>query len=314
MRRVSSLTSTSQRTVDVGRASARVSRMGRNHRFTKLEVERFVADIGLASRRLVSREYQQSTFQPRNTLRIPDRTEELFHDLTFYWAVGQVWSALFRALSLPRSARVAEVGCGHVPKVGVGLHYFGALGQVDLIDADSVALERATRFLDLMGARFPVGSVKGTIFDGVVGAYDAVCANHLLDDLILSHFCQRRDIDISALYAREESYIAVWREIVATPHLLHEFVPAIAEVLVRSVRPGGVVLLLDYPSFSHRALGLNDVIRFVREAAQILRDTVRGKGAVIMMDLPAKPIRIDRLNVTQGDIVAWRMGGSDGDL
>ncbi len=314
MRRVGRFSSKPQRKLDVRRASARVARMGRNHRFTNLEVERFVADIGVASRRLASREYQQSSFQPRNALRIPDRTEELFHDLTFYWSVGQVWRDLFQALSLSPFARVAEVGCGHVPKVAIGLHYFGAHGQVDLIDTDVVALERAKRFLELMGARFPVGMVHGTLCDGEAGRYDAVFANHLLDDLILSRFCERRTIDIATLYAREERYIGVWREIVATSDVLNEVVAALSEFLWRSARPGGVVILLDYPSFSHRALGLFDVVEYVREATRLLRETMRANGAVIMTGTPVRSITVDRVTVTQDDIVAYRVGGGDGEL
>lgn len=314
MRSVRSFPSESQRKVAVRRASNRVAQMGRNRRFTNLEVERFVTDIGLASRRLVSREYQQSSFQPRNTLRIPDRTGEIFQDLTFYWSVGQVWKNLFQAIALSPSARVAEIGCGYVPKVAIGLHYFGALGQVDLIDTDGVALERARRFLELMGARLPVGTVQGTILDGVVGEYDAVFANHLLDDLILRHVCERREIDVGALYAREEMYVSLWREIVTTPDLLYEVIPAFARLLVRSVRPGGVVLLLDYPSFSHRALGLSDVVDFVRKATRLLRESMRANGAVILTGIPSTSLRVDRMNVTQDEIVACRVGGSDGEL
>jgi hypothetical protein len=288
--------------------------MGRSHRFTDLEVERFAADIALASRRLASREYQRSTFQPRNVLRIPDRTEELFQDLAFYWSVGQVWSRLLQAISLSRTARVAEIGCGYVPKVAMGLHYYGATGQLDLIDADAVALQHAGRFLELMGARLPLAAVRGAIFDRDLGQYDAVFANHLLDDLILSHFCEKRGVDIATLYAREDRYIAVWEEIVATPGVLEEVVPLLAQVLVRSVRPGGVVILLDYPSFSHRALGLTSVIRLVRETTQFLREGVRASGGVIIRALPSTPIAVDRVTVTQDDIVAFRVGGGDGEL
>jgi hypothetical protein len=288
--------------------------MGRNRRFTNSEVERFVADIGLATRRLVSREYVQSSFQPRNALRIPDRTEELFHDLTFYWSVGQVWRELFQAISLSPAARVAELGCGHVPKVAIGLHYFGARGQVDLIDSDAAALERAGRFLELMGAQFPMGVVKSTLFDDGAGEYDAVFANHLLDDLILSYFCERRGIDIAALYAREDAYIAAWGEVVATRDPLREVVQSLAEVLTRIVRPGGVVILLDYPSFSHRAFGLTAVIDLVRQATQLLRESVRSFGGVVIRGVPSTPVTVDRLTVTQDDIVAFRMGGRDGEL
>jgi hypothetical protein len=288
--------------------------MGRNHRFSNLEVERFVGDIGLASRRLVSREYQQSSFQPRNTLRIPDRTEELFQDLAFYWSVGQVWRGLFEALSLSPTARVAEIGCGYVPKVAVGLHYFGARGVVDLIDSDPAALARAGRFLELMGSRFALGLVRGTLRKGVAGTYDAVFANHLVDDLILSHWCERRGIDIGTLYAREDRYVAVWGEIVATPRVLTEVIPSLAEALALAVRPKGLIVLLDYPSFSHRALGLNGVIDLVREGARLLRESLRANGAVMIPGIPSAPITIDRITVTQDAIVACRTGGSHGEL
>ena len=309
MRRVAQSSSMAQRALDVGRASRRVARMGRNRRFSNLEVERFVGDIGLASRRLASREYQQSSFQPRNTLSIPERTDELFQDLAFYWSVGQVWRALFEALSLSSTARVAEFGCGYVPKVAVGLHYFGARGQVDLIDSDATALQRAGRFLELIGSRFALGLVRGALRKGVAGSYDAVFANHLVDDLILSHWCEQRDIDIGTLYAREDRYVAVWGEIVSNPHVLTEVIPSLADALALTVRPNGLIVLLDYPSFSHRALGLNGVIDLVRQGTRLLRESLRANGAVMIPDIPSAPLAIDRVTVTQDDVVACRTGG-----
>jgi hypothetical protein len=60
------------------RAAARAVRIGRSRRYDPVEVERFIGDLSRATRRLVSREYRQSSFTPRNLLRIPERTEELF--------------------------------------------------------------------------------------------------------------------------------------------------------------------------------------------------------------------------------------------
>lgn len=314
MRRITASPMKSDLSLRVNRASCRVAQLGHNYRFTMMEVERFISDISQASRRLVSREYQQSTFQPRNTLRIPDRTEELFSDLSFYWSVGQIWSSLARALSLRPDARIAEIGCGYVPKVAIGLHYLGVHGSVDLVDTDGVALQRASRFLELMGVRFPVGVVKATLFDEVNGGYDAIFANHLLDDLILNHHCESRGLDIRMLYAREARYAEVWGEIVADPHFLRELVPLIADALVRRVRPGGVALLLDYPSFTHRALGLTHVIDLVRQATRMLRDIVEARGATLITDLPSVPLTVDRVTVTRDDIVVFKKGGGDGGL
>lgn len=298
----------------VERASSRVARLGRNYRFNQLEVERFVEDIGLAARRLISREYQQSTFRPRNTLRIPDRTEELFSDLAFYWSIGQIWRSLAEAVRISPTARIAEIGCGHVPKVAIGLHYLGIAGKVDLVDNDAIALDRASRFLELIGVRYPVGLVRATLFDEMVKGYDVILANHLLDDLILNHFCALRGVDVAKLYEEENRYIDVWEKIVATPHLLGDFVPVLAETLIAKVQPGGVVLLLDYPSFSHRALGLTDVIDLVRQVTRLLRHALRTRGAEVVTDLPATSITVDRVTVTQDDIVAFRRGGGHGEL
>ncbi len=298
----------------VDRASSRVARLGRNYRFNSLEVERFVGDIGLAVRRLISLEYQQSTFRARNTLRIPDRTEELFSDLAFYWSVGQIWWSLAQALHISPTARIAEIGCGHVPKVAIGLHYLGFAGKVDLVDNDAIALERASRFLELIGARYPVGIVRATLFDERVRGYDVILANHLLDDLILNHFCALHGVDATNVYDREDRYMNVWKEIVATPNLVGEFVSVLAETLIEKVQPGGVVLLLDYSSFSHRALGLTDVIDLVRQTTRLLRDALRMRGAEVVTDLPAASITVDRITVTRDDIVAFRRGGVNGKL
>lgn len=296
---------------DVKRASTRVARLARNRRFSELEVDRYVADLGLANRRLVSREYQQSTFQPRNALRIPDRTEELFSDLTFYWSVGKVWEAIIKTVPLATDARVAEVGCGYVPKVAVGLHYADFRGTVDLLDTDDAALTHAERFLEMVGARCTPQTKQTTLFDETVGGYDALLANHLLDDLILARYCKQHGIESAQLYQREDLYAAVWNQIVASHDLLAHFVPALAAALLKLVKPGGVVVFLDYPSFSHRALGLHAVIDTVRAATRQLRAYLRTAGATVLEDLPVAPLTFDRLTVTKDDVVAFRKGGGD---
>ena len=297
----------------LGRAAARASRIGRSWRYAPVEIERFVADLSLATRRLVSREYRQSSFQPRNLLRIPERTEELFNDLTFYWSVGQVWREIFAGMPMRQDARVAEVGCGYVPKVALGLHYAGFTGTVDLVDTDGEALSHAARFLELVGARCSSTTQAATLGDPHGRTYDALFGNHLLDDLVLSAFCVPRGIEGARLYEREDRYMAVWSEIINDSTFAERFVPDLADTLVGSVRPDGIVVLLDYPSFTHRALRLTRVIKFVREVALNLRRALVGRGATLLAPLKGS-VTFDRLAVTPDDLVAFRSGGSNGEL
>lgn len=295
------------------RAAARAVRIGRSRRYDPVEVERFIGDLSRATRRLVSREYRQSSFTPRNLLRIPERTEELFLDLTFYWSVGQVWREILHRIELPQYGRVAEVGCGYVPKVACGLHYAGFAGTIELIDPDGEALSHAARFLSLVGARCHATTRRGALSENPPARFDALFGNHLLDDLILSSYCARQGVEVAPLYACEERYAAVWDEIVTDASLIDHVVPALADTLVASVRPGGVVALLDYPSFTHRALGLTHVMSFVRQVALSLRRALTDRGAT-SLELLQDPVTFDRLTVSGDDLVAFRCGGSDGEL
>lgn len=205
---------------ELARASKRMLTFARSRRFNAVEIERFAADVGIAQRRLVTREYAQSSFQPRNLLRIADRTDELFKDLTFYWSVGQVWRDILERVIPPAVHSVAEVGCGSVPKVPLGLHYLNFMGTVDLIDSDEAILSQAGNFLELFGARFECVRRAVAIAEAPQEAYDVVFANHLLDDLVLSYYCAVKSEGPISLYQNEGSYAAIWNQIVQGARLV----------------------------------------------------------------------------------------------
>jgi hypothetical protein len=236
-------------------------------------------------------------------LRIPDRTEELFTDLTFYWSVGRVWREVLEKVIPPTVQHAAELGCGYVPKASLGLHYLNYMGRVDLVDSDEAAASHARNFLELFGARFHCDTRRTTLIEAPQEAYDLVVANHLLDDLALSFYCATQGSEFTALYLDEVSYASTWRTMVADREWLPGFVDSTVSTLLRLLKPNGTVVLIDYPSFSHRALGLTTLIQFVRDAQFLLREKFMEKGARVVSDPIVKPVVCDRLRVTHEDLI-----------
>jgi hypothetical protein len=272
---------------------------------TSLEAKRCTEDLKTIEIRLRSREYEQSCFKPRGTLSIPDRTQELLSDLSFFWSVGAVWQNLFDRIELKPSASVLDIGCGYFPKVELGLYYHGFEGTVTLCDPHREALEQASQFLKFFRVPFEAQTHASTVWDIGEKRFDAVVANHVLDDLILASYAKEHSLDIGALYSDEDNYMAVWTAISKTTMpagLLQQLV----HTLITLLAPCGVILFLDYPSFSHRALGMRHLQRVVGDfRAQLVR-ALRDAGLRELSLLGENTIRRDRLVIKDSYVMAFK--------
>ena len=283
---------------------------------SQLELDRLLCDLEIARTRLASREYRQSNFRPRNILSIPDRTDEIFKDLTFYWSIGQIWKEIIKNSFHEETQWVAEIGCGYIPKVGLGLSYFGFKGSLDLIDVDSRAAKKASSFLGLFGANFKSYSRVSSIFAESEVRYDSLLANHLLDDIILSNFCELNSIAGFKMYEREDEYKKTWQKIVSNSEFIPALMEELAETLLAKVKPGGIILLLDYPSFTHKALKLFPLIKQVKQAQSILRNKLENLGAIQIKGVMDEALKFDRLMVNPTDLICFRKmdGGKSNDF
>jgi hypothetical protein len=272
---------------------------------TSLEAKRCAADLKTIEVRLKSGVYEHSSFNSRRTPFVPDRTQELLSDLGFFWSVGAVWQNLFDRIELKPSASVLDIGCGYFPKVELGLYYHGFEGTVTLCDPHREALEQASQFLKFFRVPFEAQTLASTVWELGEKRFDAIVANHVLDDLILAAYAKEHSLDIAALYGDEDNYMAVWTAISKTT-MPEGLLQQLVHTLITLLAPCGVILFLDYPSFSHRALGMRHLQRVVADfRAQLVR-ALREAGLRELSLLGENTIRRDRLVIKDSFVMAFK--------
>ena len=292
-------------------ASREILKSARNCRISNLELQRLNYDLQISKKRFISREYRQSSFKPRTTMSTPERTAEIASDLNFYWSVASVWQSIISQYFSRRTISVAEIGCGHISKVALGLTYFDFWGQLTLIDQDKHAIDRALECLDYFGARFMRSGQTSSVFDNT-RKFDAILANHLIDDLILSRFCKLNRVSLSKLYEDEKLYLRSWQKILENPAFLADLAKDFAAALVGSLNENSLILLLDYDSFSHKALGISAVTTLVSGFKQSLKTELAGLSATELKPL-ASDITFGRMTIKKEMLLAFSTGEKSDD-
>lgn len=274
----------------------------RSRNYTALEKQRFSDDLITLKERLTSREYLQSSFKPRNQLSIPERTEEFYKDLSFFFSVGKIWEALPGKLKMPQIRSVLDTGPGNFPKVELGLYYAGFDGRLTLLDQDSRATENAEKFLAFFDCLFSVKRCHASILNAPRAKYDLIVANHFLDDFGLTSHCSDHRIDINEAYLSEKLDRALWNDIARNPASALAGTGDLAATFSRLLMSGGTAVLLDYTSFSHRAMGLTAIPAFVKKMKKQLLTCFSRQG-LVSRSLFARPLRFDRLQVSAEDLM-----------
>lgn len=291
--------------MQVRNVARRIERYGGAYNFSLSELEGFQGDLFEAERRLLNGLYGGVGVGKE---RIADRTEELFGDVGFYWSAGQVWRELLTAVGAKLSGLSVEVGCGVVPKVGGALHYLEFEGALDLVDVSEESLEYASRWLTLLGCRFPRRSVRSHIFELGYEIYDGVFANHAIDDLILHEHCVRSGSSTRQLYLDGGSYGEAWLEISRDSEWIPSFVEMLVRAIVSALAPGGTVVMCDYQSHSHTALGLDYVTSLVRDVQAQVRKGLRERGLRSLDTLVPLHLHSDRFELGADDVIAFQKG------
>lgn len=243
--------------------------------------------------------------EQRVPLRVDDRTAQLFDDVGFYWSAGQVWKSLLAALGVGDKGRVVECACGVVPKVGAALHYGTFHGTLDLVDLSQDSLARASRWLELLGCRFTHTARCSSIFDLEQESYQGIFANHAIDDLVLHAYCARAGIRLEPLFQDGTKYIETWAQLARDTPWLPAFIAQLIDTIAAALMPGGVVVMCDYESHSHRELGVCGVIEVVRNLQNLLRVEFAARGmSSLELALPQR-LESGRFELSLGDVIAF---------
>lgn len=267
-----------------------------SNKFTGIEYERFARDLQLTMNRLESREYRQTSFRPRNMLTIPDRTEEIFQDILFFWSVGKIWCEIFNKLKISNKSSVLDFCPGYFPKVELGLYYAGFKGAVTMIEQDRIALKYSNKFLLFFDSKFEVRYCHGSLWSQQRNSgYDLIVANHAIDDLLLAEFCNLSEIPLSVAYQEERLYSECWSSIVSNPSWIKTFVVSLSKKLNYLVSSNGKIVLLDYPGFSHRSLKQRRLVNCVRKCQRLLKVELDAMGYRETKIFRGQTRKIDRL-------------------
>ena len=289
--------------MQVRNVARRIERYSGSHEFSQGELEGFQVDLCEAEQRLLKGLYGGVRVSKD---RVQDRTEELFGDLGFYWSAGQVWRDLLTAIGIKLGGRSAEIGCGVVPKVGGALHYLEFEGILDLVDISDESLRSASRWLSLLGCRFPHNSVRSHLFDLSHDLYEGIFANHVIDDLLLNEHCLRTECSADYLYRDGSRYRETWQEISRYSPWIPSFVEALVAKVASALTPGGTVVMCDYPSHSHKALGLENVTPLIRDVQDLIRKGLFDRGLRSLEALVPLHLESDRFELRAGDVIAFQ--------
>lgn len=250
----------------------------KSNRLGVTEMRRLGRELGRVRDRLEAGEYRRNSFVG-NTFNIPERMDDLLSELEFYTGLGRKWARLISAVNLPRSARVVDLCPGLAPKVELGLYYYGFTGEVIACDVDQTQLQRLQTFLGLFAVPFTTTYRCEDIFALQEPGCDAVCGNHILDDLLLARAAERLDVAPHLIYESESTLTALCCDAQAQGAKEIEAVAtAVVDLAMRILNPSGVLILTHYASHVERIMGLRFFGEMVRDVLKMCRRIGRERG------------------------------------
>ena len=242
------------------------------------ERRRLGRELARVRSRLEAGEYSRNSFVG-NTFNIPERMEDLLSELEFYSSLGKRWRSLVAAVDLPRSARVLDLCPGLAPKVELGLYYYGFSGEVVACDLDQAQLQRLKTFLGLFAVDFTTTYLCADVLTLNGGCYDAICGNHVLDDLLLARAAARLGLPAALMYESEATLSALCHD--ARAHGEEEIIAVagcVVDLAARLLHKNGVLILTHYASHVERIMGLGFFGEMVREVLKACRRIGRNRG------------------------------------
>jgi len=278
----------------------------RKKRVSSIEKKRLLEDLETIYARLSKREYKIGGFST-NKFDVPDKTLEVFINIDYYGKIGRTWARIFQELSVSRFKTIADVCPGYTPKVELGLYYAGFRGSVEVIDADKQSLERLTTFVSVFRPEFKLRVSRKNIFTPSTVSYDAVTANHVLDDVILWHFARKLGMTLDAIYRSEQTYIRVWKQILSDKEKnIREITPLLVRSFDSLVRNGGYLCLAHYSSYTDRMLNQRKAYYFTQTVFHRVTDELVALGYVHKKELVTRALSTYRGQFTERQCVVLK--------
>lgn len=213
-------------------------------------------DLDFLLQRLRAGAFAETDFAGRNLFDIPRRTREFFRYFFGYYAQAQTWAAILAECNLSQAERVIDLCPGWAPKIEWALQKLGYTGEVVIYDKSASALENVGAFMELFSPAYTLRRVQGDLQDEHKPVASVVVANHVIDDVLLSHFADLWGYDQNTLYESEKTYAELALRIAAAEPERKNFQEKLFSELMSFVAPGGIFIATHYPSLTEEFLGL----------------------------------------------------------
>lgn len=235
------------------------------NKLSKLEKEGLFYDLNTVYEKLKKKEYKKG-FYSFNKFNFAARTQELISELTFYAQIGRDWGKVFDSLNINKFKSVVDLCPGSIPKIELGLFYSKYSGKVLLLDKNEKSLKKLESFMLLFNYNFTIRKKITNLFQSKIGSYEFVCANHVIDDLVLYYFCNKKKVSFDDLYENEEKMIKFWSTILLekSSHK-QEVAKSTAKILKGIVKSKGYICITHYKSYAEKLLSLDDASNFNRQ-------------------------------------------------
>jgi hypothetical protein len=276
------------------------------NRYSQRELKGLEEDLDSVYRRLTKHEYSRGSFS-RNKFDIPDKVHEVYVNIKYYAKIGQIWATILKIINANSYTRIADICPGFSPKVELGLHFIGFTGEVILIDQDKKSLAQLKHFLDLYNVKFKTVLHIRNVFGRTYRKFDLVTANHVLDDLTLNYFSQKLGIKQDDIYQKEGVLTGLWKTILSHKSTyLPELSDIIVKLMINLLKPGGMICLFEYKSYSEKILDLHTEYLFTR---QLLRKVVSGlvtNGFLLLTPVNQKLSQKLKGNFLKGECIIFQ--------
>lgn len=190
-------------------------------------------------------------------------THQIFEEFEYLSQVGRCWREIFSAFELPRSTNILLCCAGYIPKVELGLYYYGFQGALTLLELHNDLNKFSKIFYNFLSPKYEVKAHVSNLFNFSTQSFDLVAANHFLDDFIFSNYCQQNSIQPLLADKSCDEYLQIWEGIFEDPKVSIELMDSLAHRIAQLLDHAGHVVFLDYPSKYQRRNNLGKIYNFI---------------------------------------------------
>jgi hypothetical protein len=250
------------------------------NKLTKIEEKRLLNNLDVIYDRLRKGEYKKTSFS-KNKFDVPNRAKEIYTDLQFYSLLGKTWAQLLEPLEINKFTKIVDLCPGYTPKIELALFYLGYKGEVIVLDNDVESVTELKKFMALFNPQFAITERIVNLFNPSKEKYQLVLANHVIDDLVLSHFSQKKGVSLKNIYEKEGALIDLWKYILSNKEShLNEIIPRIASVFDQLIEKNGLLCMSHYKSYMEKILDMDDAAGFNREVFKQVAQELSLRGFV----------------------------------